>query len=182
MYGYEVEVIPLLTGTKGTVISSSLIRGLLKEGSIEEVNSLLGYEYFIHGKIVHGEGMGKRRLSYATINMLPPEEKLLPKIGVYVTRIGMNGKTFFGMTDIGFKPTIELADRRLGVETHIFDFDGDVYFEEAKVSFLSFMRDELKFPDLDSLQAQISRDDENARAFISAYSGPGPMRPDSLHD
>ena len=171
--GFEVEVIPLLKEAGGTVISSSLIRSELKEGHIAEVNEMLGYEYFIHGKIVHGEGMGKRRLSYATINMLPPDAKLLPKIGVYVTRIQMNGREFFGMTDIGVKPTVELKDRRLGVETHIFDFDGDVYYEEAKVSFLSFMRDEQKFKDLPSLQTQLEDDDAAARAFISTYRGPG---------
>ncbi|MEE3480375.1 MAG: bifunctional riboflavin kinase/FAD synthetase [Lachnospiraceae bacterium] len=171
--GFEVEVIPLLKDAVGTIISSSLIRSELKEGHIAAVNEMLGYEYFIHGKIVHGEGMGKRRLSYATINMLPPDAKLLPKIGVYVTRIQMNGREFFGMTDVGVKPTVELKERRLGVETHIFDFDGDVYYEEAKVSFLSFMRDEQKFKDLSSLQGQLDHDDAAARAFISSYKGPG---------
>lgn len=169
--GFEVEVIPLLKSPDGTVISSSLIRSELKAGHIAEVNEMLGYEYFIHGTIVHGEGMGKRRLSYATINMLPPDTKLLPKIGVYVTRIEMNGRQFFGMTDIGVKPTVELKERRLGVETHIFDFDADVYYEEAKVSFLNFMRDEVKFSDFASLQAQLEHDDAASRAFISSYRG-----------
>ncbi len=168
-YGYEVEIVPLLTLDEGTTISSSLIRSELKAGHIEDVNRMLGYEYFIHGRIVHGEGLGKRRLSYATINMLPPDAKLLPKIGVYVTRIQMNGREFFGMTDIGVKPTVERKDKRLGVETHIFDFDGDVYYVDARVSFLSFMRDEKKFSDFASLQEQLDQDDRNARAYIAAY-------------
>lgn len=168
-YGFEVEIVPLLTLSDGTTLSSSRIRSELKQGHIEEVNRMLGYEYFIHGRIVHGEGLGKRRLSYATINMLPPDAKLLPKIGVYVTRIEMNGRAFYGMTDIGVKPTVEREEKRLGVETHIFDFDGDVYYVDARVSFLSFMRDEKKFADFSSLQEQLTRDDRNARDFIRNY-------------
>lgn len=73
------------------------------------------------------------------------------------------------MTDIGVKPTVERKDKRLGVETHIFDFDGDVYYVDARVSFLSFMRDEKKFSDFASLQEQLDQDDRNARAYIAAY-------------
>ena len=167
-FGFSLDIIPLLKNPDGTVISSSLIRESLKEGRVDYVNEMLGYEYFIMGRIVRGMGMGKRKLSYPTINMLPPDEKLLPKVGVYVTRVQVAGRSYFGMTDIGVKPTVDQSEgeRRITVETHIFDFSGYIYDETAKVSFLYYLREEEKFPDLSTLQEQITRDEKNAREWI----------------
>lgn len=167
-FGFSLDIIPLLKNPDGTVISSSLIRESLKEGRVDYVNEMLGYEYFIMGRIVRGMGMGKRKLSYPTINMLPPDEKLLPKVGVYVTRVQVAGRSYFGMTDIGVKPTVDQSEgeRRITVETHIFDFSGYIYDETAKVSFLYYLREEKKFPDLSTLQEQITRDEKNAREWI----------------
>ena len=176
-YGFELEVISLLKNMDGTVISSSLIRESLKEGRVDFVNEMLGYEYFIMGRIVRGMGMGKRKLSYPTINMLPPDEKLLPKVGVYVTRVEVGNKSYYGMTDIGVKPTVNLpeGERRITAETHIFDFSGYIYDETAKVSFLYFLREEEKFPDLSTLQKQITQDEKNARAWIRSDKGGGAL-------
>lgn len=167
-FGFSLDIIPLLKNPDGTVISSSLIRESLKEGRVDYVNEMLGYEYFIMGRIVRGMGMGKRKLSFPTINMLPPDEKLLPKVGVYVTRVQVAGRSYFGMTDIGVKPTVDQSEgeRRITVETHIFDFSGYIYDETAKVSFLYYLREEEKFPDLSTLQEQITRDEKNAREWI----------------
>lgn len=176
-YGFELEMISLLKNMDGTVISSSLIRESLKEGRVDFVNEMLGYEYFIMGRIVRGMGMGKRKLSYPTINMLPPDEKLLPKVGVYVTRVEVGNKSYYGMTDIGVKPTVNLpeGERRITAETHIFDFSGYIYDETAKVSFLYFLREEEKFPDLSTLQKQITQDEKNARAWIRSDKGGGAL-------
>ena len=176
-YGFELEVISLLKNMDGTVISSSLIRESLKAGRVDFVNEMLGYEYFIMGRIVRGMGMGKRKLSYPTINMLPPDEKLLPKVGVYVTRVEVGNKSYYGMTDIGVKPTVNLpeGERRITAETHIFDFSGYIYDETAKVSFLYFLREEEKFPDLSTLQKQITQDEKNARAWIRSDKGGGTL-------
>lgn len=154
-YGYQVRVVQKMQ-YQGRDISSTYIREALKKGSIEFANELLGYPYFIQGKIIHGNQVG-RTIGFPTINIQPPPQKLLPPFGVYVSKIRLDGKQYGGITNIGKKPTIE-GDNPAGAETYIYDFHGDVYEKTAKVELLHFERPEMKFSGIEALKEQLEKD------------------------
>ncbi len=155
VYGYQVRVVQKMQ-YQGRDISSTYIREELSKGRISLANELLGYAYFIQGKITHGNQIG-RTIGFPTINILPPENKLLPPYGVYVSRIEIDGQCYNGITNIGKKPTID-GDSPAGAETYIYDFHRDVYEKEARVSILAFVRPEMKFDGIDSLRGQLEKD------------------------
>ena len=105
-------------------ISSTYIREELDQGHIEEVNQLLGYPYFTKGEIVHGRQLG-RTIGIPTANLIPPSEKKLPPNGVYITESMIQGKTYQGITNVGYKPTVK--ENFLGVETYLFSCNADLY-------------------------------------------------------
>lgn len=155
-FGYEVEVVDKMQ-EDGRDISSTFVREQIMAGNMEKANALLGYGYFVEGIVLHGRKMGRAVLGIPTINLIPPEEKLLPPFGVYLSITEWNGKSYPGITNIGCKPTIE-GENPIGVETHIFDFQEEIYGKEVKVSFISKIREEKKFASLDALKEQMARD------------------------
>ena len=116
----------------------------------------MGYRYFVSGEVLHGRQIG-RTLGLPTTNLLPPEEKLLPPNGVYLTRTILDDEERYGITNIGYKPTVG-GETRKGVETFLFDFDGDLYGRHLIVEFLEYERPEQKFKSLDELKARILSD------------------------
>lgn len=155
LYGYYVLVVQKMQ-YQGRDISSTYIREALLNGSMELANELLGYPYFIQGKIIHGNQLG-RTIGFPTINIIPPPQKLLPPFGVYVSQIHLDGKQYKGITNIGMKPTIQ-GDNPAGAETYIYDFKGDVYERTAKVELLHFERPEMKFDGIGQLKRQLEKD------------------------
>ena len=155
--GFALDVIDKIKSDDRD-ISSTFIREEIAAGHIEHANALLGYSYYIIGRISHGNQIGSRKIGRPTINIIPPEDKLMPPNGVYVTEAVLLGRTYHGVTNVGLRPTVEEAEKRLGVETHILDFDRDVYDKEAKIVFKSFIRPERKFEDFATLKAQIEQD------------------------
>lgn len=155
-FDYEVEVVDKMQ-EDGRDISSTFVREQIMAGNMEKANALLGYGYFVEGTVLHGRKMGKAVLGIPTINLIPPKEKLLPPFGVYLSITEWNGKSYPGITNIGCKPTIE-GENPTGVETHIFDFQEEIYGKEVKVSFISKIREEKKFASLDALKEQMARD------------------------
>ena len=93
---------------------------------MEIVKYLLGYDYFVEGVVIHGREMGAKVLGIPTINIIPPENKLLPPFGVYVCDVVVGDKTYHGIADVGCKPTIEGVNP-VAVETNIFDFNENLY-------------------------------------------------------
>lgn len=164
-FGYHLTVLQKLQYEKRD-ISSTRIRALIAEGRMEEANHLLGYNFFMIAPVIRGKQIG-RTIGIPTANQRPEEDKLLPPNGVYVAEAEVGGKVYYGIADIGQKPTIE-GENPLGVETFLFDFEGDLYGEIMKVSFLHYVRPELKFSGLEELKAQIGADVETARAWIAA--------------
>ncbi len=145
-------------------ISSSRIRSLLAEGKMEEVLKLLGRPYSIAGKVVHGRALG-RTIQIPTVNQRIDPVKLTPPNGVYVSCVHLEDELFYGITNIGVKPTIE-GESEKGVETYIFDFDRDVYGKEITVDFLHYCRPEMRFDSVGMLKEQMLRDITYGKEYI----------------
>ncbi|MFR5355647.1 MAG: riboflavin biosynthesis protein RibF [Clostridia bacterium] len=154
-YGYTVEVVEK-EQSHGRDISSTYIREALHDGNVKLANELLGYRYYVSGIVLHGRQIG-RTIGMPTTNLLPPQEKLLPKDGVYLTRTFVKEDEYYGITNVGYKPTVGGETRR-GVETYLFDFDGDLYGQDLMVEFIEFRRPEQTFQSLDELKAHILSD------------------------
>ena len=162
-YGYRTVCVPKVT-EESVRISSTGIRGLLAEGKVAEANELLGRPYAVFGEVLHGKKLG-RTLGFPTMNLIPSGEKLLPVYGVYVTRTKADGQWFDGITNIGLRPTVD-SDEQVSVETHLFSYEGDLYGKQVEVQFLTFLRPERKFPDVDSLQGAMKEDVKNAKGYL----------------
>lgn len=131
---------------------------------MEEANYLLGYDYFVTAEVTHGNALG-REIGFPTANQLPPKEKLLPPNGVYASKVEIDGVTYYGVSNIGCKPTIE-GEYPIGVETFIFDFDEKIYGKEIKVSLKKFIRPEQKFSSVKELKEQLAKDAALCRAYF----------------
>ncbi len=157
--GYAIAVAPIYKD--GDYVSSTRIRKLLEQGKIEQANSLLTVPFSIVAPVEHGKGLG-RHLGAPTFNQFPDEEILIPAHGVYLTRCGIEGKYYYGLTNIGTRPTVD-ADSKVNLETHLLDFEGDLYQKKLCVEFLHFIRPEQRFENTEALQQQIQRDIKAAK-------------------
>jgi len=154
-YDFKVEQISV-QDINNIAISSTKIRNALKEGNIKIANELLGYEYSITGPVVEGNKIG-HKIGFPTANIeLQDEYKLIMAIGVYACRVQWKRETYLGMSNIGYRPTINNSD--LTIEVHIFDFDENIYGDTITIFFVDRIRDEEKFKDLDALREQLIRD------------------------
>ena len=162
-YGFQVDIIPKeMDGHRK--ISSTYVREQLNEGNMEKVNFLLGDTYSVTGEVLHGRGLGHRKL-IPTTNLVPPREKLLPPNGVYITESEFENRQFRGITNISYKPTVG-GESFLGVETYLFDCCEDLYGEKSEVRFLKFMRPERKFSSLEALKEELLRNAEQGRKYF----------------
>jgi riboflavin kinase / FMN adenylyltransferase len=145
------------------LVSSTSIRRLIQEGKVAEARTLLGRNFQVEGTVVRGHNRGGRLLGFPTANIVPQDE-LLPKTGVYAVTALINGRTYNGVTNVGYNPTF--ADKALSVETHILDFSQDIVGEAIKITFLHRLRDEKAFKNVAELTEQISRDIHDAKAWF----------------
>ena len=152
--GVGLTVVPPVVSDSLTV-SSSAIREAIENGDIKLANSLLGRPYSITKKVVNGQHLA-RTLGFPTANQLYPENKAVLRYGVYSVRATVGRKKHLGISNVGIRPTVNGS--LLCVETHILDFDGDLYEKTLTVEFLDFIRPEQKFPSIDALAKQIKRD------------------------
>ena len=142
----------------GEAVSSTLIKSLLAEGNIERANRLLGYPFSISGEVYHGKSLG-RELGSPTANIVYPENIVQMKKGVYATRVFLDGEYYSAVTNVGVRPTVD-SQAKANLETHIIDYEGDLYGRKIKVEFLSFVREERRFSDVGELKKQILFDIE----------------------
>lgn len=154
-YGYKYFEIPPQKILNNT-ISSTAIRNALAKGDIQNANEMLGYHFTISGKVIKGQQLG-RKIGFRTANLLYPPELIDLPFGVYSVLVDYLGMQYKGITNFGIRPTVS-DSHRCSLETHILDFDKDIYGEEISVSFLKMIRAERKFNSLDDLKSQINID------------------------
>ncbi len=155
LFSGEVTVCPLLDSPFGTV-SSSLIREFLTTSRLQAAETLLGRRYALRGEVVHGQQLGSA-MGFPTAN-LKITEQLVPTYGVYETRMEIDGENFPAVTNVGYRPTVN--GERLTIESHLLNFDGDLYGKTATLSFVRYLREERKFDSPEALFAQVRQDCE----------------------
>ena len=148
----------------GRAVSSTMIRDILSRGDVVLGGSLLGYRYALEGVVVAGNRIG-RTIGFPTANLSLYEPlKLIPAGGVYVVGVTVLERTFLGICNIGTRPTLSDGRGQI-VETHILDFDEEIYGLDLRIEFISRLRDERKFNSLDDLKIQLKKDLSAARKF-----------------
>ena len=165
-YGFKAEKIDPVR-YKDFVVSSTRIRRLIGEGRVDEAGALLGHQYFVDGTVIEGDRRG-RTMGFPTAN-LRSENDLIPPHGVYATTATIDGVVFPSVTNIGVRPTVD-SSGRTSIETHIFDFDRDLYGGTVRVGFVLRLRDERAFESLEALRAQIGADCDRARVLFDRLS------------
>jgi riboflavin kinase/FMN adenylyltransferase len=153
---------PVISG--GQVVSSSFVRTLIKIGDMPRVKNLLGRTFSINFPVVYGKQIG-RKIGIPTINQLFPEGHIIPACGIYACTCEAGGRTYRAVTNIGVRPTVNNSGDFLNSETHLIDFDGDLYGKNIRVNFHMKFRDEIKFGSLCELQEQIRKDIAFAREY-----------------
>jgi riboflavin kinase/FMN adenylyltransferase len=152
---------------KEFVVSSTRVRRLVGEGRVDEAGALLGHQYFIDGTVMRGDQRG-RTIGFPTANLCT-ENELLPPHGVYATTTRIGEIVLPSVTNIGTRPTVDSSGRTT-IETHVFDFDRELYGSSIRIGFVQRLRDERAFESLDLLRAQIAADCQHARALFDRLS------------
>lgn len=175
-YGAQngIEVLPAHAYAPDTAISgalhysSSTVRKLLQQGEVLRASVVLGRPYQLEGRVTQGRQNG-RKLGFPTANLSPTNaQKLIPRSGVYATRVVMDGRMFPAMTNVGTRPTLNNG-RDVTIETHIFDFEGDLYGQLLTLQFVDRLRDEQRFETLAALVHQLNVDARQARRLLAAW-------------
>ena len=162
-YGFDTEVVETAL-YEGEIVSSTSIRNLVREGNLLKARNFLGYNFYIEGQVKEGERRG-RQIGFPTAN-LDTDWDILPKVGVYATLANVDGTKHQSITNIGYRPTF--GHNGLLIETHIFDFNEDIYKKRIKVEFVDRVRDEQKFNGPEALVEQIKRDIERVKEILSS--------------
>lgn len=160
-YNYELYVIAPVTVNK-RVVSSTLIRNLIKDGEVEEAAKYLGYFPFVEGIVVSGQRRG-RLMGFPTANLESKEDVLVPAGGVYMVRVSVDEDVFLGVANVGSRPTFYGYNSSSSIEVHLLDFNADLYGKVISVSFTRRLREEKKFGSPDELVLQIRHDIQRVR-------------------
>jgi len=161
---FDVQVVEYILDN-GKKISTSTIIKYISDGEIKRANRLLGREYFVKGKVIHGFNAGSTKIGFPTANIELASNYVIPQNGVYATRIEVGGKIYPSMTNIGVHPTINKLDSP-AIETNIFDCYLDIYDEPVKLYFVNFVRHEKKFKSVVKLKEQLVKDRETIKQLL----------------
>ena len=149
---------------KEMLVSSTKVRELVADGRMADARTLLGRYYQIRGEVQYGQQRGGKEIGFPTANLHVDREDLIPRMGVYVCQVITDGKCYGGVLNIGVNPTF--GEEKLVAETHIFDFDQNIYGKPIKVNLLRFLRGEQKFSGIKELSAQITKDVSRAKGIL----------------
>ncbi|MFB0938591.1 MAG: bifunctional riboflavin kinase/FAD synthetase [Urechidicola sp.] len=164
MFDFEVEEIPA-QNINDISVSSSKIRTALIDGDIERANKYLDYNFMLSGKVVAGNNLGSK-INFPTANIhIEQDYKLIPKNGVYIVKSIILSVAYFGMLNIGNRPTID--GKQQTIEVHFFNFDKNIYEENIQIELLKFIRDEEKFESIEALKNQLVEDEITIKNIIS---------------
>ncbi len=163
-YGFSIDKVePYLVNNE--IISSTLIRKAITAGDLEKANQYLAKKYFFSGKVVNGKKIG-RDIGFPTANIrLTENYKLVPACGVYAVETEIKGKSYYGMLNLGYRPTINDDKTNLSIEVHIINFKGNIYNQNIRVYFHKKIRNEIKFHSLERLKQQLIKD----KVVVSKY-------------
>lgn len=164
---FELEVIEKVADEQEP-ISSTRIRQELKNGNMELVSEMLKFHFFLEGNVVFGNRLG-RTWGFPTANIIVDSKKLLPPDGVYYSRVKVDEKLYYGITNIGTKPTVANNGNK-GAETFLYDFDGELYGKDLKVELLHYVRKEQAFESIEMLIKQIQKDVNSGREYFNLKS------------
>lgn len=153
-YDFEVEIVKPIK-INNIRVSSTYIRNLVAQGSVSRVKEYLGHDYEIEGEVIHSKKLG-RQLGFPTANIEAKDDMLIPRCGIYATKVNIDEKIYFGATNIGYNPTVK--GEKLSIETNILNFDEDIYGKVIKIEFLERIREEKKFNSLEELKSQLKKD------------------------
>ena len=153
-YGFTVDIIGAVT-INNIRVSSTYVKDLIYAGRVEEIKSYLGRNYFIEGQVIHAKQLG-RTIGFPTANIKLEENLIIPKRGIYATKVHIGNDIYFGATNIGYNPTVN--GEKMSIETNILKFNEDIYGKTIKLEFLERIRDEKKFKDLNELKIQLKMD------------------------
>jgi riboflavin kinase/FMN adenylyltransferase len=165
-FGFAVNAVLRVT-RDGGIVSSSRIRKLVAEGNVAEANALLGWRFRVEGVVCEGAKLG-RTIGYPTANVMPPEDLVPLADGIYASIAMLNGEQRPAMTYIGTRPALNPGNRV--IETHIFDFDADIYGEVLATEFVERLRPDSNFDSVDALIAQMQQDERQARSILLALA------------
>ncbi len=161
--GFSVSVVEAYY-ENDMLVSSTKVRELVADGRMADARTLLGRYYQIRGEVQLGQQRGGKEIGFPTANLNMDREDLIPRMGVYVCQVICDGKCYGGVLNIGVNPTF--GEDRLVAETHIFDFNQDIYGKPIKVNLLRFLRSERKFSGIAELSAQIAKDVSQAKEIL----------------
>lgn len=161
---FDIDIISIPKQSVDKIsISSTKIREYLNNGKINSANRLLGRKYSINGKVVRGNGIG-RKINFPTANIeIDEPKKLLPKSGVYAVEVILNRKIYLGMLNIGYNPTIK--NEKKSIEVNIFEFSEDIYNNKISINFIRRIRNEKKFKNLNELKKQLIIDKKKVKSI-----------------
>jgi riboflavin kinase/FMN adenylyltransferase len=154
-YKFKTKILKPITANH-TIISSTRIKNYIKLGEIEKAKKLLGHDITISGRVVSGKGRGRKLLNFATANIETPSDKILPVNGVYLVEIKIDNKKYYGLMNIGVKPTFKETERT--VEVHIINFNKKIYNKKVIINILQKIREEKYFSNANLLKNQIEED------------------------
>lgn len=151
----------------GITISSTYIRSLIAQGEMAHALEFLGHPHILTGTVRHGQKLGGNTLGFPTVNLIIPQNVVIPAFGVYATKVYLGAECHVAVTNVGVRPTVSQDNSKVTVEGYLLDYAGDLYGKELRIEFYTRLRGEKKFSSLHALSEEIAHNADQTRAYFS---------------